>query len=202
MKTAKFSVAETVVVILITANTVALVAPLAEQRIAEARSRLLAETVQDIQLAIERYAMDTDGVYPASVQQLITAGYIQSWPKNPIAKGYLNPQEPGEPWRPGGFIYIPSESIVPSGHEACATGPRPMENYLLVVYSARPHGNFARAIRQHQLGQPDSGHIDWRMLDDVCRRSAGLRSQIDWRHVDLLLSSGADYFVGCKRAAY
>ncbi len=75
----------------------------------------------NIQLSVERYAVDHDGEYPSDINELITLGYIGEFPRNPLSprnesgmtsRKYMRPVADGN-YSAGDFVYLPR--ISPEG---------------------------------------------------------------------------------------
>ncbi|MGH8104470.1 MAG: hypothetical protein ACREJQ_08120 [bacterium] len=60
--------------------------------------------MSSIQIAIERYATDSNGLFPHTIDELLTRKLMDRWPRNP----YTGRQMKQVPWRqhsPGDFFY-------------------------------------------------------------------------------------------------
>ena len=60
-----------------------------------------------IQLALERFAVDNNGNYPLTVDELITNGYIPCMPENPFSGRPMQALPEDAPYSPGDFYYLP-----------------------------------------------------------------------------------------------
>lgn len=154
----------------------------------------------EVQLAIERFGVDHAGTYPGGLRDLLEQGYLARWPQNPFGPGALIPLQPGDPWQPGGIVYIAwgpviataeakphqvqAEEQVPSGN----IYPTEIDQYMLIAYSPRRHPQrvasmaaakvqYEQAMRQLALGQNPGA---------IPLYSEG----IDWLHAELVLTAG------------
>lgn len=109
---------------------------------AEAKSNL-----HNIQLSIERYAVDHEGYYPADINEIIKLGYIDAFPRNPLAprneagdygRAKMKPVADGE-FSPGDFVYLPrlnAEGMV-EGYELKLYGQREKRGFIKTLTEAR-----------------------------------------------------------------
>jgi len=72
----------------------------------EARLRAAAKTsLHELQMMVERYAVDTEGSYPQSTSLLIQKGYLEALPTNPYSHRPMEEYRLGEIPPPGDFVY-------------------------------------------------------------------------------------------------
>jgi hypothetical protein len=77
--------------------------PLREARLrSEAKANL-----HTLQLAVERFAVDTEGNYPQSTALLLQKGYLVGLPTNPFSGRPMEEYRLGEIPPPGDFVYAP-----------------------------------------------------------------------------------------------
>ena len=60
-----------------------------------------------IQIAVEQYGIDHGGRYPVEINELITSGYLTSFPVNPFSRGQMQEVDFGDPDFEGNFTYEP-----------------------------------------------------------------------------------------------
>jgi len=116
-----------------------------KHRIAKAGS-VAKENLHQMQLAIERFAVDAGGYYPEDAAELLTKGYLAEFPQNPYAgllvafptlehPRAMRPLKPGEQC-PGDFLYVPERPLVMrSGGLTFAGG---VESYILILSPNAP----------------------------------------------------------------
>jgi hypothetical protein len=106
-----------------------------------------------VELGVGLYSVEHEGLFPASLDQLATGGYLRSLPVSPYTGEPALFLEPGDPPSAGGIVYIPWDTPA----EASATGkpspasslsgnnPAPAQQfrkYLLVIYREKPYRLF------------------------------------------------------------
>jgi len=101
------------------------------------RANMAAEAkrnLHSVQLAVERYAVDTDGSYPTRVTQTLEAGYLDALPTNPYTGQPMRELRLGDPPSQGDFYYLP---FGPARAQASATPgstpPPEVDSYRLVL---------------------------------------------------------------------
>jgi hypothetical protein len=172
-------------------------------RVAQARPhRELRDAAHGIQLAVERYAVDTNGSYPQDIQQLVTRGFIAKWPDNPYGPGSMQPLKLGDPAVPGGFVYVPHGVVIAMGTGASVDDrtvqPMEYDSYLLVFYG--PRKSKERAEAAADAAKKFRGYDD----SNVIRYQSGAKAPpdafsplategIDWERVEIMMTAGEDY---------
>jgi len=75
----------------------------------KAREAELKAYTHSLQIALERYAVDSSGLYPESMHKLIELDYITSYPSNPFSDTRVVMKEIdfGDPDYEGNFTYVP-----------------------------------------------------------------------------------------------
>lgn len=63
--------------------------------------------LHSIQIAVERYAADNEGVYPSSIDDLGQGEYMPEFPNNPVTEEPMNEIGFGTEPFSGGYTYIP-----------------------------------------------------------------------------------------------
>lgn len=66
------------------------------------------EGLHTIQMAVERYAKDNNGIYPATADDLLSRKFLDAWPTNPLTGKPMKPVAWGER-SPGDFFYWTDE---------------------------------------------------------------------------------------------
>ena len=127
--------------------------------------KVLRENLGQIQLAVERFAVDTEGAYPSSLDILLARGYLAGMPINPYSRQPMQVLEVVTTPAAGDIVYVPCGPIIAIGNLA-ATGEHPilpteLDQYLLAAYgpvSAADKRSFPRKLAQwqEQLGGADS----------------------------------------------
>jgi len=165
--------------------------------LAKLKSDALRDNAGQIQLALERYALDHDGSYPQKMQALIDEKYLVQWPKNPYAHSDepMLPIPAGSPASHGDFVYLgfgpviflsPVEDVPPGAQGASAetgtdaeataesragldTPPTEVDQYFLIFYGPGPGGEITQFAENRQ----------------------SVFGEIDWDEVALMLTAGA-----------
>jgi hypothetical protein len=79
------------------------------------RERMLAQrlrqTAHQLQLALEAYAVRSEGAYPSSLGDPAFAALF-SLPPNPYGGGRMRTILPDQPARPGDVVYVPSSPVI------------------------------------------------------------------------------------------
>lgn len=99
-----FTLIEVLLVVVIIGILVAVVAPNLGKRVGQSQVSAAKQSMDNIRLAIDMYEVD-NGVYPASLQNLITKGSEQNW-RGPYIRTAILPKDP---WQHD-FIYTKSEN--------------------------------------------------------------------------------------------
>ncbi|MDQ3024836.1 MAG: hypothetical protein M3R04_10765 [bacterium] len=139
----------------------------------------LREAVGNLQLEIERFAVEREGSYPPELARFIEIRGIKM-PDNPFGPGKMKILKPGDPWEPGGIVYVGWGPVVALGE---STGSMPpiiptdIDQYLLIGYSPRRH----RDRRPPEIS-----------LNGCTIRPIPLPN-VDWEHVEIMLTAGEDY---------
>lgn len=153
------------------------------------QERKARSALHTIQLYVERYAVDNDGSYPATLADALPDGL----PENPYTGKPLVVQEPGDAPLPGGVVYVavgpmvarPGEDWQPvtSAAGAAETGPLfspEFDQYVLLVYGARDTSRYLSKLNPVGFLPP------------------GISAGIDWSRVCGTLSAGFDYRAGSQ----
>ncbi|MCC7479326.1 hypothetical protein IT575_12840 [bacterium] len=120
------------------------------------RKRLLREGLGQIQLALERYAVDSEGSYPPDLKVLLERGYLPSMPRNPYSGAKMQVLAVTDPPSPGNLVYVSCGPIIALGNESnLDTDILPVEadQYLLAAYgplSARQRAAFGAQLSAWQ----------------------------------------------------
>jgi type II secretory pathway pseudopilin PulG len=109
----------------------------------------LRDALGQLQLEIERYAVDSEGSYPSDLATFIAQQKI-NLPRNPYGRGQLKILKPSDPWQPGGIVYVAWGPQVLSGDgtvlqtsnvgpplQTTQVIPTDFDSYLLLGYGRR-----------------------------------------------------------------
>ena len=140
-----------------------------------------------IQMAVERFAVDSQGAYPTHLDGvLVERGWLPAWPPNPFAPGTMHPIAADAPPVLGCFVYVPMgpEIAYPGGmmshQEAEAQDvifPSEVDTYELVFYG---RGHHTPAVRSAENGTLHNGLTIADQMDRLIR----------WDQVALVLTAG------------
>jgi hypothetical protein len=152
---------------------------LSEQR----RHEMLRQAAGQIQLAVERYAVEHEGSYPRNIEELLEKDYLSDWPTNPYGKGNMRPLGVSEPWEPGGFVYVGWGPIVAmsKGFDPAEKPilPTEVDQYMLLFYS--PHETGKKWPQR-------TGSVAKKPEDPVY--ISEMAPTVDWEHVRIALTAG------------
>jgi hypothetical protein len=96
-----------------------------------------------IQIVVERYAVDNGGSLPTDIGQVISKGYVKDWPDNPFGQGSMQPIAPDAKAAAGSFVYVALGPVIaqtngrplsPAEVEASQGIPTEVDGYLLIFY--------------------------------------------------------------------
>jgi hypothetical protein len=143
---------------------------LADRHRNQVNERQTRENLHTIQLAVERYAVDSKFIeYPLQVNDELIRRYLaEGWPTNPYTGSPVSEVKAGEPGRAGDFSYLAVGQELWPGY---TTGV----GYVLVGYS-----------RQGGQTQPDHLLYD----RDLNKQLMPEAAKLDWRHVCIHLECG------------
>jgi len=156
-----------------------------------------------IQLAVERFAVDTQGSYPTHLDGvLVERGWLPAWPPSPFGPGTMHPIAPDAPPVPGCFVYITGGPIVAdaSGNvispaDAKAQGfvyPMEVDHYALVFYGPRHSRRYSGAAASRATpARPEPASQDWSEQLDYWNM-INSQARIDWDRVALVLTAGEE----------
>ena len=151
-----------------------------------------------IQIAVERFAVDTEGSYPNQIEALFNKGYLKDWPPNPFGPGTMHPIPADAPAVPGCFVYVPNGPVItvtPKGEprldaqdrfkfspENVITPilPSEVDTYELAFYGRSHH---EPPVRSAENGTLNAGLTIADQMDN----------QIRWDQVALVLTAGEDW---------
>jgi hypothetical protein len=151
----------------------------------------LRDGLGELQRQIEAYAVDTEGSYPPDLARFIELHKI-ALPQNPYGAGPIKLLKPGDPWEPGGIVYVPFGPIIAVGSNAPPNPiiPTDTDDYILVAYSPRSNKRRAAAMEEARVEYQKA----MKDMDSHETTSYPLYAEgIDWEHVDVMLTAGEDY---------
>ena len=129
----------------------------AEALAAKIKRDRLADGLGEIQMAVERYAVDHEGVYPASLDEVLAAGTLSEMPENPYTKQPMPVLAPADAPVPGGVVYVAY-----GGWEIPGGGSSGQPEYVLVVYADKPVDKYEANPKFELLNSEDSlQQIEW-----------------------------------------
>lgn len=131
--------------------------------------------LHDIQLAVERYAVDHQGRYPATLADAEAAGALPAMPENPYTKEPMPVLAPGDPPVAGGVVYVPAGPVltpVPRPADELVPVAGDYDQYFLLVY-----------------GEEETADATPPSLPPAV---ATQLAQVDWPRAALVLTEGKD----------
>jgi hypothetical protein len=167
------------------------------------QQRMLKEGADEIQMALERYAVDTEGSYPTDAEELIEKHYLAQWPRSPYG-GRMEPLDSRMPAKPGCFHYVPAgpliavpgkdgvpRMVMPWERETMGfLYPREMDTYVLAVYGTRSNPKLAEWAEQSAI-QSRNRAAD-RRRENVEFTPFDQAPWVEWGRVAIVKTAGED----------
>ena len=107
----------------------------AEALAAKIKQDRLTDGLGELKVAVEAYAMDHLDSYPASLDELVAAGFLEKMPENPYTHEPMPVLEPEDDPVPGGVVYVGYGGV---SIDVVDSDPQYIPKYLLVVYAGKP----------------------------------------------------------------
>ncbi len=133
----------------------------AEALAAKIKRDRLADGLGEVQRAVEVYAIDHAGAYPASLDELLAAGTLAAMPENPYTKQPMPVLAAKDDPVPGGVVYVAWGPLIADNE-----GVARQENFQYVIAAfGRTRRSEAQPPELEEAGCVATAALDWSQVE-------------------------------------